>query len=746
MFKVFQKNEEGARGVYGFPHREFERIVRFEEDEPFEILGPHPSSGKMVQVRSFLPRAVDAWIRLPGSGMRRPMKKVHPKGIFEVVVKSSFPVMDYRVGFHDENGFASETEDPYAFRPEISDLDLFLIGEGNHFNSYKKFGAQLTQIRGVSGVHFSVWAPNAKSVSVVGNFNHWIPGAHPMARIHFSGVWGLFIPGIDEGELYKFAIRSSADHEVRIKTDPYAFRAELRPRTASIVSNLDRYQWNDEAWMQNRAKDHPLAHPISVYEIHLGSWMRDEKNGWGFMDYRELAGKLVSYVKYMGYTHVELLPVMEHPLDESWGYQVVNYYAPTSRFGDPEGFMYLVDLCHQHGIGVILDWVPAHFPKDSYGLVDFDGRQIYAYENWKKGEHRDWGTLVFDYGKREVQNFLISNALFWMDKYHVDGLRVDAVASILYLDYSRKPGEWEPNVYGGRENLEAVAFLKKFNEVVHARYPGILTIAEESTAWPNVTRPTFSGGLGFDLKWNMGWMHDTLEYFSKDPVYRKFHHGNLTFSMWYQHSENFVLPISHDEVVHGKGSLIGKMPGDDMQKFANLRLFLGYMFAHPGKKLLFMGSDLAQWSEWNLHQSIDWHFLQFSRHRRINQVVKDLNRLYRDYPAFHEGDLTTDGFEWIDFSDEMNSVISFLRWSRDRKQLLIFTFNMTPVIRENYRIGVPWHGFYKEIFNSEAFDYGGCGLGNQGGIHSENIPMHKRPHSLNCQLPPLGVNIFCFCP
>lgn len=746
MFKVFKKNEESAQGVHEFPHREFERIVRFEEDEPFEVLGPHPSSGKMVRVRSFLPRAVDAWIRLPGSDVRRPMKKVHAKGIFEVLMKRPSPVVDYRVGFHDENGFARETEDPYAFRPEISELDLFLIGEGNHFNSYEKFGAQLTQIRGVSGVHFSVWAPNAKSVSVVGNFNHWMPGAHPMARIHFSGVWGLFIPGIGEGELYKFAIRSSADHGIRIKTDPYAFRAELRPHTASIVSSLDHYRWNDECWMQNRDRNHPLAHPISVYEIHLGSWMRDEKKGWGFMDYRELAGKLVSYVKYMGYTHVELLPVMEHPLDESWGYQVVNYYAPTSRFGDPEGFMYLVDLCHQHGIGVILDWVPAHFPKDGHGLVDFDGRQIYAYENWKKGEHRDWGTLVFDYGKREVQNFLISNALFWMDKYHIDGLRVDAVASILYLDYSRKPGEWEPNMYGGRENLEAVAFLKKFNEVVHARYPGVLTIAEESTAWPNVTRPTFSGGLGFDLKWNMGWMHDALEYFSKDPVYRKFHHGNLTFSMWYQHSENFVLPISHDEVVHGKSSLIGKMPGDDLQKFANLRLFFGYMFAHPGKKLLFMGSDFAQWTEWNLHQSVDWHFLQFSRHRRINQVVKDLNRLYRDYPAFHEGDLTADRFEWIDFSDEMNSVISFLRWSRDKRQLLVFTFNMTPVIRENYRIGVPWHGFYKEIFNSESFDYGGCGLGNQGGLHSEHVPMHKRPYSLNCQLPPLGVNIFCFCP
>ena len=719
--------------------------LRFEEDEPFEILGPHAEShARRMTVRAFFPRAAEAWVRLPGEDRRQAMEKVHPGGLFEAEIrKPASAIPHYRVGFRDATGFAQESEDPYAFYPEISDFDLYLISEGNHFNTYEKFGAKPVRIRGVDGVHFAVWAPNAKSVSVIGNFNHWIPGAHPMARIRYSGVWGLFIPGIGEGEIYKFAIRSAVDGQVRYKTDPYAFRTELRPKTASIVACLDHYQWNDQDWLACRAGKNPLEQPISVYEVHPGSWMREEKNGWGFMDYRDLALKLVGYVKHMGYTHIELMPVMEHPLDESWGYQVVNYYAPTSRFGDPDGLMFLVDLCHQHGIGVILDWVPAHFPKDGHGLVDFDGRQIYAYENWKKAEHRDWGTLVFDYGKVEVQNFLISNALFWIEKYHVDGLRVDAVASILYLDYSRKPGEWEPNAYGGRENLEAVAFLKKFNEVVHGRYPGILTIAEESTAWPAVSKPTHSGGLGFSLKWNMGWMHDALEYFSKDPVYRKFHQGMMTFSMWYAFSENFVLPISHDEVVHGKGSLIGKMPGDERQKFANLRLFFGYMFAHPGKKLLFMGNDLAQWGEWNMHQSLDWHLLRHSRHRRINNLVRDLNRLYRDYRAFHEGELTGGGFEWIDFSDADSSVVSFLRWSYDRRQVLVFTFNMTPVIRENYRVGVPCWGYYREIFNSEAFDYGGCGLGNQGGIHSSGTPWQGRPFSINCQLPPLGMNIFC---
>jgi len=724
------------------------RVVSFEEDEPFEILGPHYSSrDEALLIRAFLPRAVEAWVILEGAPEdKKKMEKVLPEGLFQIALGGVRKISTYRIGFRDESGFITESEDPYAFPRQVSDYDLYLIGEGTHFDSYEKFGARPTKVHGIPGVHFAVWAPNAQSVSVVGNFNHWVPGAHPMTRVHFSGVWELFIPRLREGEVYKFAIRSAVDRGIRVKTDPYAFKAELRPHTASIVTELNRFQWNDADWMKKRAQQDPLGQPLSIYEVHLGSWARDEKNAWGFLTYENLARQLVRYVKDMGYTHIELLPVMEHPLDESWGYQVINYFSPTSRFGDPQGLMYLIDHCHQNGIGVILDWVPAHFPKDGHGLADFDGKQIYAYESWKKAEHRDWGTLVFDYGKNEVRNFLISNALFWFDKYHVDGLRVDAVASMLYLDYSKKPGEWEPNLYGGRENLEAISFLKRFNEVVHDRHPGVLTIAEESTAWPNVSRPTYIGGLGFSLKWNMGWMHDALEYFSKDPIYRKYHHGSLTFSMWYAFSENFVLPISHDEVVHGKGSLLGKMPGSDESKFANLRLFLGYMFAHPGKKMMFMGSDFGQWDEWNAARSLDWHLLSYARHHRIGQVVRDLNRLYKDYPAFYEGDLTGDGFEWIDFSDADSSAVSFLRWSKDKSQLLVFTFNMVPVIRENYRIGVPMPGFYKEIFNSESRAYGGCGLGNQGGLSSEGVPWHGRPFSLNCQLPPLGMNIYVRCP
>jgi 1,4-alpha-glucan branching enzyme len=494
--------------------------------------------------------------------------------------------------------------------------------------------------------------------------------------------------------------------------------------------------------MRSRTQKKSLDIPISIYEVHLGSWKRDEKTGWGFLSYRELARQLVDYVKAMGYTHIELMPVMEHPLDESWGYQVVNYYAPTSRFGRPEDFMYFIDICHQNGIGVILDWVPAHFPKDMHGLNDFDGRQIYAYENWKKGEHPEWGTLVFDFGRNEVRNFLISNALFWLDKYHVDGLRVDAVASMLYLDYSRKPGEWEPNRFGGHENLEAIDFLKKFNEVVHGRFPGILTIAEESTAFSGVSRPTSMGGLGFSLKWNMGWMHDTLEYVRKDPIYRSHHQGMLSFSLLYAFSENFALPFSHDEVVYGKRSLLDKMPGDVWQKFANLRLLLGYMYAHPGKKLLFMTDDFGQWSEWDAGRSLDWHLLTEEPHQKINRFVRDLNAFYRSHRALFEADFEPQGFEWVDFSDANASVISFLRLSRDREELLLFTCNMTPVPRPGYRIGVPRSGFYREVLNSNAAEYGGSGTGNFGGVHSENISWHGRPFSIRVDLPPLAVNAF----
>ncbi|MDD5670416.1 MAG: 1,4-alpha-glucan branching protein GlgB, partial [Candidatus Omnitrophica bacterium] len=713
----------------------------------FKILGPHVfKEERCVVVRAFLPRATQAWIRLSKKkSVRTPMRKIHPNGLFQAVFERTSKINPYKLGFFDETGFEQESEDPYAFPPEVSDFDLYLIGEGTHYHSYEKLGARPMLLKGVSGVYFVVWSPNAKSVSVVGNFNHWMTGTHPMAKIRYSGVWGLFIPGLTEGEVYKYAIKSEVDGQIRLKTDPYAFSAELRPNSASVVARLDAYAWQDQMWMESRMQKDLFESPVSIYEVHLGSWKRDGQKNWGFLNYRDLAYELVEYVKFMGYTHIELMPVMEHPLDESWGYQVINYYAPTSRFGTPAEFMYFIDYCHQNVIGVILDWVPSHFPRDGHGLVDFDGRQIYAYESWRKGEHREWGTLVFDFGKREVSNFLISNALFWLDQYHVDGLRVDAVASMLYLDYARKPGEWEPNVYGGHENLEAVAFLKKFNEVVHARFPGVLTIAEESTAWGGVSRPTYTGGLGFSMKWNMGWMHDVLEYFSKDPVYRKYHQGMLTFSMWYAYSENFILPISHDEVVHGKRALLEKMPGDDWQKFSNLRVFLAYLFAHPGKKLLFMGSEFAQRSEWNVQQSLDWHFLQYAPHTRINLLLRDLHRIYRENPALYEGDFRSECFEWIDFSDVDSSVISFLRWSRHYNQLLVFVFNMTPVIRENYRVGVPRYGYYQEIFNSQGREYGGCGLGNCGGLHSDSVAWQGRPFSLNLHLPPLSACIFRHC-
>ena len=608
---------------------------------------------------------------------------------------------------------------PEAQHP-ITGFDLYLMGEGNHFKSYEKFGARLMNIQGVQGVYFALWAPNARGISVVGNFNNWQQDTHPMNRLDSSGVWELFIPGLKEGEIYKYAI-TSADNHWHLKADPYAFQAELRPQTASIVCSLEKYAWRDDEWMKQRSHQRLTDAPMSIYEVHLGSWKTT--SDMKFLNYRLLAEEIVAYVLAMGYTHIELLPVMEHPLDESWGYQIINYYAPTSRFGAPEDFMYFVDACHQNGIGVILDWVPGHFPRDEHGLANFDGQQIYAYPNWKKGEHKEWGTLVFDFGRREVSNFLISNACFWLEKYHVDGLRVDAVASMLYLDYARSPGEWEPNIFGGHENLEAINFIKQLNTVVHADHPGILMIAEESTSWPHVTHPVNDGGLGFDMKWNMGWMHDTLDYFSKDPIYRKYHQGKLTFSLVYAFSENFILPISHDEVVYGKKSLLSKMPGDDWQKFANARLFLSYMFAHPGKKLSFMTNDIGQWKEWDSRGGLDWGILEQEMNQKFHLFVKDLQFLYKKYPAFYQQDFNFHGFEWIDFSDIDQSVISFLRWSKDYKEVLIFTFNMTPVPRHSYRIGVPYQGVYEEILNSDAAQYGGSGVGNFGGVTADQYSL-----------------------
>jgi 1,4-alpha-glucan branching enzyme len=620
----------------------------------------------------------------------------------------------------------------------LTDFDLHLIGEGSHYKKYDKLGAHVMEIDGVSGVHFSVWAPNAKKVSVIGDFNNWNATTSPMRSLGSSGIWETFVPGVGEGAIYKFEIRSKFGKYTAQKADPFAFCFELRPKSASVVYDISRYSWNDGDWIDRRSRVNWLESPVAVYEVHLGSWMRVPEEGGRWLTYGELAEKLIPYVKYMGYTHIELLPITEHPLDASWGYQTIGYFAPTSRYGKPKDFMRFVDLCHQSGIGVILDWVPAHFPTDGHGLGFFDGTCLYEHEDPRKGFHPDWGTKIFNYGRNEVRNFLLSNALFWFEKYHMDGLRVDAVASMLYLDYSRKGDEWIPNVFGGRENLEAIDFLKKFNEASHQYHPGVQTIAEESTAWPNVSSPTYLGGLGFSMKWNMGWMNDTLTYFSKDPVHRKFHHNDLTFSLVYAFSENFVLPLSHDEVVHGKRSLLDKMPGDMWQKFANLRALYGLMYGHPGKKLLFMGGEFGQWDEWNFEKSLDWHLLEFEPHKGLRRFVRDLNIVYRSEPSLYEIDFDYTGFEWIDFHDVEGSVISFLRRAKDHDDFTILVCNFTPVPRTGYRIGVPVPGFYKEILNSDSNYYWGSNTGNYGGVYAENTPFQYRPCSISITLPPLS--------
>jgi 1,4-alpha-glucan branching enzyme len=625
---------------------------------------------------------------------------------------------------------------------ELSDLDVYLWAEGTHVRAYEKLGAHPARRRGVAGTRFAVWAPDAERVSVVGDFNGWRPGADEMHPVDSTGIWEAFLPGVGVGALYKYAITSRYHGYQVEKADPYGFAAETRPQSASKVWDLAGYAWGDADWMARRGKANALDAPISIYEVHLGSWRRVPEEGNRWLSYRELAAQLARHAAEMGYTHVELLPVSEHPLDASWGYQTVGYFAPTSRFGTPQDFMFLVDHLHQHGLGVILDWVPAHFPRDEHGLGYFDGTHLYEHADPRQGEQRDWGTFVFNYGRREISNFLISNALFWLDKYHIDGLRVDAVASMLYLDYSRKEGEWRPNQYGGRENLEAVDFLRRFNERVYAEYPDVMTVAEESTAWPMVSRPVYLGGLGFGYKWDMGWMHDTLDYFSLDPVHRKYHHNRLTFRMLYAFTENYVLPLSHDEVVHGKRSLLSKMPGDDWQKFANLRLLYGYVLAQPGKKLLFMGGEFGQWNEWNHDTSLDWHLLEQDRHRGLQRWVRDLNTLYRGEPALHQLDSDPAGFEWIDCCDTEASVLSLVRKGREPKDRVVVVCNFTPVPRHNYRVGVPIGGYWEEVLNSDAPLYGGSGQGNVGGVTAAPVPCHGRPYLLNVTVPPLGMVAF----
>jgi 1,4-alpha-glucan branching enzyme len=715
-----------------------EAIVGGYHGDPFRILGPHrvrKVRGKPCwEVRAFLPFAKTAAVLIGDSV--HPMKRTHDQGFFVAELEGTPEA--YRFRIERWHGEVDEVDDAFRFPPLLTDFELHLHGEGTNFETYRTMGAHAVECEGVRGVRFAVWAPNAIVVSVVGPFNDWDTRCHAM-RLRTGGVWEIFIPGIGEGALYKFHVKSRYLGYQQQKADPYAFFAETPPRTASVVWDIDKYQWNDQAWTERRGRTDWLKQPVSIYEIHLESWLR--KPDHTSLSYRELAKNLVNYVKSMGYTHIELMPLMEHPFSGSWGYQVIGYYSPTSRFGTPEDFMYLIDCCHQAGIGVIMDWVPAHFPKDGHGLAWFDGTALYEHADPRQGEHRDWGTLIFNFGRNEVREFLIANALFWVKQYHIDGLRVDAVASMLYLDYSRKAGEWVPNQYGGNENLEAVDFVRRFNELAHA-VPGVITIAEESTAFSGVSRPVYLNGLGFTMKWNMGWMHDMLDYFSKNTIYRKFHHNNITFSLLYAFTENFVLPISHDEVVHGKNSLIGKMPGDEWQRFANVRAFFAFMYSHPGKKLHFMGSELGQYEEWNNDAAVRWELLSFDYHRKLQLFVRELNWFYRANRPLHEVDFHWSGFEWADFHDADNSIISFVRYAEDRSDFLLICCNFTPVPRIGYEVGVPAAGYYAEVLNSDSELFGGSNMGNGGGAMSRPEPRHGRADSLTITLPPLAVVIF----
>ncbi|HEX5727126.1 MAG TPA: 1,4-alpha-glucan branching protein GlgB [Longimicrobiaceae bacterium] len=717
------------------------QIVDGEHPDPFRVLGPHRVAlGGEVRlvVRAFLPGAAAASVVHRDGGGAVPMERVHPAGFFEGVLPPGAESFPYRLQVEWERGGDALLADPYAFPPTIDEFDLYLMAEGTHLRLYDVLGAHPDEVEGERGVRFAVWAPAARRVSVVGDFNAWDGRRHAMRHHRVAGVWEIFIPGLEAGAIYKYELRAPGG-EIFLKADPLAFQAEVRPATASVVADLRGYAWGDEAWMQARREGDCYTLPMAIYEVHPGSWRRVPEDGGRPLTWRELASQLADYVTELGFTHVEFLPVMEHPYDPSWGYQVTGYFAPTSRFGAPEDFKFLVDHLHQRGIGVILDWVPAHFPKDAHALRRFDGTALYEHEDPRQGEHPDWGTLIFNFGRNEVRNFLVSNALFWLDEYHADGLRVDAVASMLYLDYSRGHGQWVPNRYGGRENLEAIEFLQQLNATVRERQRGALMIAEESTAWPGVTQPPHLGGLGFHLKWNMGWMHDFLRFVQEDPVYRKYHFNLLTFSLMYAFSEKFVLPLSHDEVVHLKGSLLEKMPGDDWRKAANLRLALGCMWGHPGKKLLFMGAELGQRMEWSEGRSLDWHLLEHPLHAGVQRWVRDLNAAYARERALWETDFSYEGFEWIDFHDVEQTVLSFVRRGAESGEELLFACNFTPIPRHGYRVGVPRPGVYRELLNSDAAAYGGSNLGNLGGVASEAVPEHGRAHSLCLTLPPLAV-------
>ncbi|WP_404785545.1 1,4-alpha-glucan branching enzyme [Altericista sp. CCNU0014] len=740
-----------------------QRIIANQHHDPFEVLGPHPiemnGTSKWV-IRAYMPTAEAVTVVCPEQRSEHPMQSAHHPHFFECALESTaLPTYQFRV---TEAGHERVMYDPYAFKsPLLTEYDRYLFAEGNHQRIYEKLGAHPATVEGVNGVYFAVWAPNARNVSIIGDFNYWDGRKHQM-RKGPTGIWDLFIPELAVGESYKYEIKNDAGH-IYEKTDPYGFYQEVRPKTASIVADLNAYEWNDLDWLDARRHSDPLARPVSIYELHLGSWMHGAsaeppllENGEPgisvsvaelkpharFLTYRELADRLIPYVKDLGFTHIELLPVSEHPFDGSWGYQVTGYYACTSRYGTPQDFMYFVDRCHQNGIGVIVDWVPGHFPKDGHGLAFFDGTHLYEHADPRKGEHKEWGTLIFNYGRPEVKNFLTANALFWFDKYHIDGIRVDAVASMLYLNYNRKDGEWVANDYGGCENIEAADFLRHLNNALFNYFPGALSIAEESTSWPMVSWPTYVGGLGFNLKWNMGWMHDMLDYFSMDPWFRQFHQNNVTFSIMYAFTENFMLALSHDEVVHGKSNMLNKMPGDDWQKFANLRCLYGFMYAHPGKKTLFMGMEFGQRGEWNVWGDLEWHLLQYEPHQQLKQYVAELNHLYRQETALHTQDFAYDGFEWVDCSDNRHSVISFVRRTKHSDEFILTVCNFTPQPHSHYRVGVPEAGFYVELLNSDARQYGGSNMGNLGGKWTEEWSFHNRPYSLDLCLPPLSTLIF----
>jgi 1,4-alpha-glucan branching enzyme len=721
--------------------QEIESVVSCNLADPFAILGAHPvqvGKEKGVAVRAFLPRALEVEILDLNPQGPEKATQIHKDGLFEAWLPGEFELFPYRLRSSFDNGSRAVFHDCYAFLPVLNDDDFYLFNQGSHDKIYEKLGAHPFVHQGISGVLFAVWAPSAARVSVLGDFNQWDGRRHPMRARGVSGIWEIFIPHLKPGTLYKFEIRTQ-NGTLLIKADPFAVSFEKRPRTAGIVMGLDDYEWSDQEWMAERAGRDLLRRPLAIYEVHLGSWKRTGKGQDSWLTYRQAAEELVAYVKDMGFTHIQFLPLAEHPFDGSWGYQVTGYYAPTSRFGSPADFMYLIDCCHAGGLGVILDWVPAHFPRDPHALEYFDGTHLYEHADPRQGEQMDWGTLIFNYGRKEVKNFLIANALFWLDKYHIDGLRVDAVASMLYLDYSREEGEWVPNRYGGRENLEAIELIKEFNSKIFKFYPGVATIAEESTAWPGVTRPVHLGGLGFLFKWNMGWMHDMLSFMAQEAVHRSYHTDLLTFALLYAFHENFILPLSHDEVVHGKASLLSKMPGDDWQKFANLRLLLGYMYGEPGKKTLFMGGEFGQWSEWNHDQGLEWDLLGYEAHKGIQRFVRDLNRIYREEPALYEQDYDPSGFQWIDFRDADATVVSFLRKGKSSERPLVFIFNFTPVLRKSYRIGVPSGGSYRELLNSDAQCYGGSNQGLEGGTTAEAVPCHGHAYSLDLRIPPLGM-------